>query len=192
MLVLVVAREEDGMNMGLRKFKLIIILLIVFISVSLYFCFAYYTFQIRNCYNQCVENESDIIKISETLLNDSVFSQEGTYSICIDDNKLNATTLDLFDEKKDEINCSVEYIKIFDKIWLDKDVKIEINVFDSLEKGAVSSVTYKYVFFDGKIVIWVYYGDFSAFPSCPDSSARRDNIKKLTDNLYYAEHKDWF
>lgn len=180
------------MNKWQKKLKLFFILIVVIATVSSYFCFVHYTFQIKECFDQCVENEDEIIEVSKTLLKDPAFSQEGMYSIYIDDYRLKVDSLDWFDETKGDVNCSARYMELFDKMWMNKDAKIEINVFAPFEKGAASSVTYKFSFFSGKTIIWIYYGDFSAFPSCPDSSARRDNIKKLTDNLYYAEHLDWF
>lgn len=169
------------------KSKYIIILLIISFCI-LYSLTIHQAFSIKNYFTQWNLNEAEVISTSEKLIDNTLFSKDGIYSIYISSGKLKVDKLDWTGIKKEEMSVSDDSLKrLFENKWIGKNAIIEIGVYDTNDSNPYTSVTYKYSFFCGHFVVWLYYGDVSAFPNCPDSSANKDNISKLSDRLYFAQ-----
>lgn len=178
-----------GVEIRMKRIKPKYIIVLLIITFCLLYSLAIHqTFSIKNHFTQWNLNEAEVISTSEELIGNTLFSKDGIYSIYISSGNLKVDKLDWTGIKKEELSVSDDSLKrLFEKKWIDKNAIIEIGVYDANSSNPYTSVTYKYSFFCGHFVVWLYYGDISAFPNCPDSSAYKNNISKLSEQLYFAQ-----
>lgn len=171
------------------SFLPILVVMIIVISILLATFFGY---EISKSLNEFSENEKEVIEISKTILENNLFSKSGSYSIYMLNNEVIIEEFDVYEHSKGSEMANKIYSEFFKTKWLDKDAKISVDTYYSEENACLyKSVTYKKDFIFGKFTVWVYYGDFIAFPGCPHDGRKYDwggktNIKELTNNLYYA------
>ncbi len=150
--------------------------------------------KVETIFKSYKDNENEIVELSTNLLNEKLFSKSGIYTLYLsDDDLLKLDVLNylgdyetyIIEEENKTVNLSSiqEYIAFIKEKNVDK---IEVSVYLSEGTTYSKAVTFKHSFWGNLANLWIYYGDNAVFPSCPYDYSRRDNIKNMTDNLYYA------
>ena len=181
-----------------RNRKIYFFLIVVVLFIAIFVCqlcsIDFDNKKVEKIFNSYKDNEKETIEISTDLLNEKFFSKTGVYSLYLsDDDKLKLDILNYLGEyetyvvgEQGEI-ATLSYYQDYSVFIKEKNIeRIEISVYLYEGKTYRKSVTFKHSFFYDLAKLWIYYGDYETFPSCPYDYSRRDNIKNMTDKLYYA------
>ncbi len=166
-------------------FFVLIILILFFFSI-VYGFLVLESKRVNDRIDMYINFEHEFANLSENILSDPIFSEEGIYLIHFDKGEVNIEVFDFDNNRIKEFSASQYYTELCNNEWFNPDISIEIATYSSHNKEISSSVTLKQQFYLSKMDLWIYYGDSVAFPSCPYEWSKRDNISKLSEDLYYA------